>query len=491
MKNEKKIKSYFLLVAFGVLLYVVAINYRSLLLGVRYILAIINPFITGAVIAFVINVPMRALETGMYKKMKKKKARRILSLLTTLVLLILVLWAVFTLIFPELYSTIESIGQRVPGAVEKAIQWGDKMAEKYPQIEGYITEAEKMLADFDWKEALTQSFNFVKNGVGGFVNTTIDFVGNLVNTVVNLGVGFVFAIYILLQKEKLASQCKQFCYAVLKEDKADEAVRIGKLADRIFSNFLSGQVVEAIILGTMFFLAMTIFSFPYAMLVGVLIAITALIPIFGAFIGLAVGAFLILMVDPMQAVWFIVMFFVLQQIEGNLIYPNVVGNSIGLPGIWVLIAVSTGGSMFGVKGMLLFIPMFSLIYTLVREYVKKQLMVKGIERKKWRVVYATAGETKKLGTEGKTVSGKKEEGNKKQEGIPSASKEETAMISQEAVEIQKETVEIQEETVEEKQENIIIEEKTEKKDGGKEVPKEEEKALYGKKKNKSLYKKKK
>ena len=452
MKNEKKIKSYFLLVAFGVLLYVVAINYRSLLLGIRYILAIVNPFIVGIVIAFIINVPMRALETGLYKKIKRKRLGRVLSLLTTLLLLVLVLWAIFTLIFPELYSTIESIGLRVPGAIEKVMEWGDKMAEKYPQIEGYILEAEKMLADFDWKEALSQSFKFVKNGVGGFVNTTIDFVGNLVNTVVNFGVGFVFAIYILLQKEKLASQCKQLCYALLKEEKADEVVRIGKLADRIFSSFLSGQVVEAIILGTMFFIAMSIFKFPYAMLVGVLIAVTALIPIFGSFIGLAVGAFLILMVNPMQALWFIIMFFVLQQIEGNLIYPNVVGNSIGLPGIWVLIAVSTGGSMFGIKGMLLFIPLFSLIYTLVREYVKKRLMEKGIERKKWRVVYAVARETKKTGAERKTVSGKPDELKKKEEETSSAPEEET----EETEEIQKETVEVQEEICSEKQEDIKI-----------------------------------
>ena len=477
MKNEKKIRSYFLLVAFGVLLYVIAMNYRSLLLGVRYIFAIISPFVTGTIIAFVINVPMRALETGMYKGMKKKKARRILSLLTTLVLLILVLWAIFTLIFPELYNTIETIGQRVPGAIEKAIQWGDKMSEKYPQIEGYITEAEKMLAEFDWKEALSQSFKFVKNGVGGFVNTTIDLVGNLVNTVVNFGVGFVFAIYVLLQKEKLASQCKQLCYAVLKEEKADEVVRVGKLADRIFSSFLSGQVVEAIILGTMFFIAMSIFKFPYAMLVGVLIAVTALIPIFGAFIGLGIGAFLILMVDPMQALWFVVMFFVLQQIEGNLIYPNVVGNSIGLPGIWVLIAVSTGGSMFGVKGMLLFIPMFSLIYTLVREYVKKRLMEKGVESKKWRVVYAVAGGNKKADD---MVSENQKEVEKNQETGTMSSREES-----------------REEVIEAKEEERIVKEEISKQDSNldekesSQMQKKEGQAGGGKRKNKSLYKNKK
>ena len=176
----------------------------------------------------------------------------------------------------------------------------------------------------------------------------------------------------MLQKEKLAGQCKQFCYAVLKEEKADEVIRIGKLADRIFSSFLSGQVVEAIILGTMFFIAMSIFKFPYAMLVGVLIAVTALIPIFGAFIGLGVGAFLILMVDPMQALWFIVLFFVLQQLEGNLIYPKVVGSSIGLPGIWVLAAITIGGGLMGVLGMLLAVPLLATVYKLIQADVRKR-----------------------------------------------------------------------------------------------------------------------
>ena len=389
MKNEKKMKWYFLLVAFGVALFVLATNYRSILVGIQYMFSIIKPFIIGSVIAFIINVPMRALEHGVYRGIKQRQAKRIISLLTTLILLILVLWAIFTMILPELYSTIESLGQRIPDAIEKVIDWGDKMAGKYPQIEGYIVEAEKMLYEFDWQEALSQSLKFVKNGVGGFVNTTIDIVGSVVGAIVNLGVGFVFAIYILLQKEKLASHCKQFFYAVVREDRADEIIRVGKLINHIFSNFLSGQVVEAIILGSMFFVFMSIFKLPYAMLVGVLIGVTALIPIFGAFIGLGIGSFLILMVNPMQALWFIVLFFVLQQIEGNLIYPYVVGNSIGLPGIWVLIAVTAGGSMFGIAGMIVFIPMVSVMYTLIREYVKKRLREKGIESSKWRVVYVT------------------------------------------------------------------------------------------------------
>ncbi|MBQ5589571.1 MAG: AI-2E family transporter, partial [Anaerotignum sp.] len=189
---------------------------------------------------------------------------------------------------------------------------------------------------------------------------------------------FVFACYILLQQPFLKRQMTKLFYAYLKKEHADEAVRICGLTYRIFSNFLTGQCLEAVILGTMFFIAMTVFRFPFAVLVGVLIAFTALIPIFGAFIGCGVGAFLILTVDPKQALFFIIMFLIIQQLEGNLIYPKVVGGSIGLPAIWVLAAVSLGGSLFGVVGMLVFIPLVSVFYTLLKENVNKRLAEKQI-----------------------------------------------------------------------------------------------------------------
>ena len=189
-------------------------------------------------------------------------------------------------------------------------------------------------------------------------------------------IAFVFACYILLQKEKLRVQVRKVMYAFLSEKRVEWCLEVSSLTARSFSNFLTGQCVEAMILGMMFFIAMTIFNMPYAMLVGVLIAFTALIPIFGAFIGCVIGAFLILMVDPLQALGFVIMFLVLQQIEGNLIYPKVVGSSVGLPSIWVLAAVTVGGSLMGVVGMLIFIPIVSVVYNLFRASVYKRLRKK-------------------------------------------------------------------------------------------------------------------
>ena len=201
-------------------------------------------------------------------------------------------------------------------------------------------------------------------------------IGGVVSGVSTFVIALIFSFYILLQKEKLGRQGRQVLYALLPERRADRTLEILRLSSRTFSSFLSGQCLEACILGTLFVAAMTIFRMPYALLVGVLIAFTALIPIFGAFVGLGIGAFLMLMVNPMDALIFTITFFVLQQIEGNLIYPHVVGGSVGLPSIWVLVAVTVGGSMMGVVGMLLFIPLCSVLYALLREAVHGRLAQK-------------------------------------------------------------------------------------------------------------------
>lgn len=210
------------------------------------------------------------------------------------------------------------------------------------------------------------------------LDSTFSVAKNIVSSVATFFIAFVFACYILLQKEKLSVQVRKILYAYLPEKKVGTVLAVCSLAYKTFSNFLTGQCVEALILGLMFFVTMSVIRLPYALLVGILIAFTALIPIFGAFIGCVVGAFLILMVAPVKALIFVVMFLVLQQIEGNLIYPKVVGNSVGLPSIWVLAAVSIGGSLMGVVGMLIFIPLVSVVYTLFRGDVYRRLAEKGI-----------------------------------------------------------------------------------------------------------------
>jgi predicted PurR-regulated permease PerM len=245
-----------------------------------------------------------------------------------------------------------------------------KMAD-YPEVTDYLQNL-----TLDWTELGTRIMTLIQESE--LIQNIYGTASSLVGGIVTVGIGLVFAVYVLMRKETLAVQFKKLLYAFLPKKGASEIIRVAGVAADSFSRFLSGQCIEAVILGTMFFVAMTIFRFPYALLCGVFIGFTALVPIFGSFLGCAVGAFLILMVEPEKTIWFIILFLVLQQIEGQLIYPHVVGNAVGLPSIWVLAAVTIGGSMFGILGMLFFIPLSSVLYALLREVVYKRLEKKEI-----------------------------------------------------------------------------------------------------------------
>ena len=238
--------------------------------------------------------------------------------------------------------------------------------------------------DIDWRSLSQKAIQLVQSWGGSLLSSGGGLIGGVVSGVSTFLIGLIFSLYILLQKEKLARQGRQVLYGLLPERRADRTLEVLRLANRTFSSFLSGQCTEAVILGTMFVVAMTLFRLPYALLVGVLIALTALIPIVGAFIGCGVGALLIAVADPWKALVFVVLFLVLQQVEGNLIYPHVVGSSVGLPSIWVLAAVTLGGKLLGVGGMLLFIPLCSVLYALFRDYVKGRLRDKEVPAEKWR-----------------------------------------------------------------------------------------------------------
>jgi predicted PurR-regulated permease PerM len=216
------------------------------------------------------------------------------------------------------------------------------------------------------------------------VGGTFSAIGSVFSGVFNGVISFVFALYCLFRKEILARQGRRLLYAFLPEHFCDETIRIFRLTSSTFSNFISGQCLEAVILGAMFAVAMLIFRMPYVPLVSVLVAITALVPIVGAFVGCGLGAFFILVDDPIKAVWFVIMFLVIQQIEGNVVYPKVVGGSVGLPGMWVLLAVALGGKLMGVAGMFIMIPVVSVVYALLREVTEKRLKLRQIDGEKLR-----------------------------------------------------------------------------------------------------------
>ncbi|MEY8337142.1 AI-2E family transporter [Lachnospiraceae bacterium 62-35] len=361
----KKIRG---LILFTVLVTAAAFHYKEILAVLGRILHMLMPFLLGGGIAFILNVPMRRIEGGLTGKGKSKKWHRPASLLITLILVAGILAVVFFVAAPEFANTIMGLRVSVPVFAEQLINRLTDIFVRYPDIVTYLNNLV-----IDWNGVFNHVLGFLKSGAGPILNTTFAAAASIVNGMTSFGIGFVFAVYILLQKEILAEQLKKCLQAFLPEHMMKMVLETAVLTEKTFSNFLAGQCLEAVILGTMFFISMSLLDMPYALLMGVLIGFTALIPIFGAFIGCGVGMFLMLMISPMNAMAFFLLFNVLQQIEGNLIYPHVVGGSVGLPSIWVLAAVTLGGSLMGIVGMLVFIPICSVLYSLLRREVNRRV----------------------------------------------------------------------------------------------------------------------
>mgnify|MGYP003372204235 FL=1 len=378
-ENIRKIKE---IILFTAVIIVCLWKYETVLDILFFVLNILTPFILGGAIAFVLNVPMNFVQRHLFDEERIKKSK-VLQKMARPVSMILVLIAVFGIVaiimfilIPQLGETFANLGRSIQAFIPQIQEWASRLFNDNKEIMDTVNNLE-----FDWNKIMDTGINFFKNGAGSVVNSTITAAKSIVSGLTTFFIAFVFAIYILLQKEKLGVQAKKVLFAFVRRGRAEATVEVLSLTYNTFSSFLTGQCVEAVILGSMFAVSMTILKLPYALLVGVLIAFTALIPIFGAFVGCGVGAFLIFMVDPMKALIFVVLFLVLQQIEGNLIYPHVVGNSVGLPSIWVLAAVSIGGSLMGVVGMLIFIPIVSVVYALFREIVYLKLKKNQIDPK--------------------------------------------------------------------------------------------------------------
>ena len=341
---------------------------------------VFSPFVTGAAIAFILNVPMRAME-GLLKGIKHKTLRRAIAVVLTFLAVSLVLTLVFLLLIPQMTDTVQSLIpklQTFATTTEGSIRG---FLSDNPELWDMIvnnTDIENM----DWSSLAQKVASWLGNSVSQIWGTTISAIGSITGALMEIFIALVFAIYCLFSKETLSRQGRKLVYAFFPEKFADSAVRVIRLTNSTFSNFLSGQCIEVCILGSLFAVAMAIFRMPYIPLVSVLVAVTAFIPVVGAWAGCVLGAFFILVANPIQAVWFVIMFLILQQIENNLIYPRVVGTSIGLSGMWVLVAVAVGGEFMGVAGMFLMIPIASVLYVLLSEKVKKLLEEKGIDPEK-------------------------------------------------------------------------------------------------------------
>ena len=378
--NKKSMKKIRELIVFTAILVVALWKFDTVLEGAKNIWGILFPFVLGGAIAFVINVPMSFLEKKIFGKTKDgnkmgEKLARPISLLLTIILAVGVIALVMFGVIPQLTRTMGSLMISIANFVPQMQNWIREFSHNNQDIMKLVNQVQ-----FNQDQAIKWGISILGSGAGNMMNTTMSAVGSIVSGFATFFIAFSFACYILFQKEKLHVQIRKVFFAFISKQKAEAFLKICSLTYQTFANFLTGQCVEAVILGSMFVVTLSILKMPYALLIGTLIAFTALIPIFGAFIGCAVGCFLIFMVSPKQAILFIIVFLILQQIEGNLIYPHVVGGSVGLPSIWVLAAVTIGGNLMGIVGMLIFIPLVSVLYTIFREFVYLRLKEKNIKQ---------------------------------------------------------------------------------------------------------------
>ena len=366
MKTETK---KYLKIGISILLLYLCIHYWDKLLGIiTLIVSAASPLIVGGVIAYLVNIIMSWFERHWFPKSQKKaiiQSRRIICLVLAILSMLAIVALVVLLVIPQLWDAVALLLSEVPTYLQKAVAWVETL-EILPE------DIFAMLENIDWKSQVSKIISTVTSGVGNIVGVAVNVVASVFSTVFNALLAVIFALYLLFGKERLGRQCKKVMVRYIKPGIYGKILHVLDVVNESFHKYIVGQCTEAIILGVLCTVGMLIFQFPYATMVGALVAFTALIPVAGAYIGAGVGAFMIMTVDPLKAVLFLVYIVILQQLEGNIIYPRVVGSSIGLPGIWVLAAVTVGGGVMGITGMLLGVPLAAVAYKLLREDVNRK-----------------------------------------------------------------------------------------------------------------------
>lgn len=378
--NSKMRKNIILIISYIALVIFILVNFDKMLNIIGKIIYILSPFLLGIIFAFVLNVLVNFIEKKIFGKVKKnkflKKVKRPLSITLSLILVILMIVFVMNLLIPQLKNSLMLFTNSLPEYKEDVLG----IIKRFDVEEKTINKVSKYLDNFS-----TVITDYIKDNSKDVISVTTEVATSIVGIVSKGVISIVFAIYIIAQKETLKRQLGKLMTAYLKPKTIDKINSISIMANKVFANFVTGQCLEAIIFGCLCFVGMLILRLPYAPTVSVLVGFTALIPVFGAFIGTFLGAFLILMISPIKAIIFIVFITVLQQLEGNLIYPRVVGKSIGLPGMWVLFSVTIGASLGGILGMLIATPLCSLLYSLiaqtVNDKIKNNKIVSKVEEK--------------------------------------------------------------------------------------------------------------
>lgn len=365
---KKVFQQILLLITFTILLIFTCFNLTPILSAFTNFLNLLTPIFIGFAIAFVLNLLVKFFENKVFvsKKTRKTLIKRPISILLSITVIIILITILVFLLYPQIKSSVLLFTTNAPNYINTLYSKINTFLEDFPPA--------KTVFSTNWDKLLINSTNFLTNLISSVFTMTINFTSGIVTVFISI----IFSIYLLSGKEKLITALKKCLFAFLSENNAKKVIEIGNIINDTFSKFVSGQLVEAVILGSLCFIGMLIFRFDYAILISTIIGITALIPIFGAFIGAAIGAFILLLISPLSSLCFLIFIIVLQQIEGNVIYPKVVGTSIGLSGFWVLISITIFGGLYGIPGILLGIPLFSVFSTLFTVYVDKKIQLKDV-----------------------------------------------------------------------------------------------------------------
>lgn len=369
-KNKYNLKNGIILIIIGMIGYWIINNFSTIGNLLSNIISILSPFILGGCLAFILNIPMSFFERKLTKtknkkskKTEKSKVARVISMILAILVIILVLVLIINLIVPELINVVNLLIENIPYYAEELAKFVQTYEENI-DINNILQET-----NIDVEGIKNQIISQIPT----LLTSSVSVVSSIISGFTTFIIALIFAIYILMDKEKLKEQSAKLLYAYFKKENVEKIINVGRVSKNTFKRFLTVQCLEATILGTLCMIGMLILRIPYAVPIGVLVGVTALIPVVGAFIGCIIGAVLIVAVEPMKVIPFIIFFLILQQIEGNLIYPRVVGNKVGLPGMWVLVAVTVGGDFGGVLGMLLGVPVATIIYTLLKKDINKKI----------------------------------------------------------------------------------------------------------------------
>jgi len=367
LKNKEELKKWMFLILFAIISFYIINNISIVWNVILFLISVMSPFILGAIMAFILNIPMTKIEKQLNKKIENKRITRIIAIIISLLIFILIIGLISFLIIPEIIESLEKLVSNIPSLVNDAESYVLKLLENHESVQ---IEIKEMFTNINTSKIISNLLNYIVNG-------SLSFISGLISSLITIFTGIIFSIYMLSQKEYLINCFNKILKAFLNNKKCKKVQEICTLANKTFSNFVSGQCLDAVILGLILFIVLSIFRFPYALLISVLTCITALIPIFGALIAMVVGVVLIGISSPLEALLFILIFQIVQQIEGNFIYPRIVGSSVGLSPLWTLLAITVGGNLFGIIGMLIGLPIASICYAIFRNYVNSKIKESG------------------------------------------------------------------------------------------------------------------